>query len=205
MGKKKGKYTLHQKEMMRNLIINYEMKQRTPANKILRKLRAKGLGMERKKFLAKIRVKRAGGSPKRFDTSKHTPIKYRINKRIYVSNYLTPQEAKKGNFMFRISLAINDVPVHKKYVSFLLQAFSLDRDLLQNKLDSLKKKLLSLTNGYLGYSYNALADWNGFHYYIAIEFPTEILLDDSVLGNWYFKVERNNSDVYDKSGSISTI
>lgn len=206
--RKKGNYTKHQEEMMRNLIINYELRHRTPANQILKKLKAKGLGMKRKQFLAKIRVKRAGGSVKRFDTSKNVPIKYRKKKIVYVPQYLAPTkiEEKEENIMFRISLAINDVPVHKKYVSFLLQAYSLNKEFLVNKQEELKKKLLNLTNSYLGYSnYNALAEWNNFSYYIAIEYPTEILINRTMLGLWFFTVERNGSDTYAKSGSLSAI
>lgn len=195
--------TQKSKEKFRDLIINFELKKGTSTNEILRKLREKHLGMKRKTFLAKIRIKR--NRVKRFDTSKYVPIKYRRAKKIITAKYLRFESVKyKENFMYRLSLAINDVPVHKKYVSFLLQAFSLDATLLMNKLKYFKELLLKNTNAYLGYNWNALAEWNHFHYYIAIEYPTQIILDGNVLNTWIFMVERNGT-LYTRSGLIDDV
>lgn len=199
-----------QKERFRNMMISYYAKKGMSANKIQEKLKAKGLGVRRKELLAKIRLKRTVRKT-RFDTSKNIPIKYRKQnkQKIFVTKYIDMYSGSKtkdkDNFMYRVSFAINDVPVHNKYTSFLLQAFSLNANELNNKIGDFKKLLIQLTNAYLGYNYNALETWNHYNHYVATEFPTQIIKDTSILGRWYFKVEKNSAEGYSKSGSISNV
>jgi hypothetical protein len=115
-------------------------------------------------------------------------------------------EEYKKNFMYRISCAINDVPVHDKYVSFLLQAFGSDSRQLEEKVYALKRLCVKLASEYLGYNYNVLDEWNGFTYFIAVQFPTEINFDARLIDRWFFFYEKEGfAKAQFKEGNLGSI
>lgn len=128
--------------------------------------------------------------------------KTKIEGKAFTGYGLRKSEAIK---MFRTSKAINGVPIHWEYHSFLIQAFSLSKHKLDNIQDKLKFKLLELTNKWLGYDYNAVADWNCFNYYIATEQPKEIPIDNIRMDIWHFMVEKEGSLRHEETGSINSL
>lgn len=197
----KKKYTAKQKEHFRKMIIVYGIKKGYSSRKIQQQLKNKKLGIRRKTLLTKIRLIK--NIEKRKSTMKYIPKKYR-RETLFVPAYLKPQKPQR-EFMYRLSLAINDVPVHKKYVSFLLQAFSNDKSKLNEKINEFTNKLLELANSYLGYNTNILGEWNSFNYYIAKEYPTEVVIDTRVIGKWVFYAERDGVTCYHHEGDIDAI
>lgn len=202
--------TIKSRNLQRNMTIKFYVKKGYSNNQILKIIQKQGLGLRRKPFLAKMRNVR--GKKREIYTYKYTPTKYKtkeeMHKRMTIQFQqptITVTAPPKKATMFRVSLAINDVPVHKKYKSFLLQAFSNESNRLTVLLPKLKDLLLDLTNKYLGYNYNVLAEWNQFSYFIATEYPTEIVLDAKEVEQWFFMVERDGADEWSKRGNLDDV
>lgn len=151
------------------------------------------LGMRRKTLLVEIRrIKQVPLKPQSY---KYTRKRYR---RVVIDS--TGQTALgKTKTMFRCSVAINGVPVHNKYLSFLMQAWSTNKGFLASKIPDLKKMILDEISQYLGYG---RSEW-WFNFYMATEHPTEILaLNHSLHNTWEFKVERDGGIIYGTNGHL---
>ena len=151
------------------------------------------LGMRRKTLLMEIR--RIKETPIKPNSYKYTRKKYR---KVVIDS--TGQTALgKRKEMYRCSVAINGVPVHNKYLSFLIQAWSKNKSFLNSKISELKSMLLNEITEYLGYG---RSEW-WFNFYMATEHATEVIvLNEALERTWEFKVERDGGIVYGTNGRI---
>lgn len=146
------------------------------------------MGIRRQILLSEIRaVKRI---PIRKQRYKYIPIKYKRD---------ISAPPKRRKMIYRVSFAVNGVPIHHKYLGFLLQAFYVDKEFLRLHMRELKDKLIKLTEEYLHYR---KSEW-WFNFSIGTEYPTEI--SDTIFslsGTWLFQVEKDGSIIHSETGAI---
>lgn len=119
---------------------------------------------------------------------------------------LKEERVKERNKIFRVSLAIKNVPLHSTpqkpvYYGFLIQAWSLNLEYLRSKLSGLKSKMLELMREHL-ISQNYVDDLKG---YVSVEYPVEIIGNESLNHVWRFKVEKNGVVIDDAEGNIENL
>lgn len=166
------------------------------ANKIQRLLKEQGLGMRRKRILQEVRLSKKIEVKK--DRFKYTPKKFRVREKTV---------SPKPNMLFRVSLILNDVPVHSKpfrrnYLGFRLQAFHSDAKFLNSQISRLRDLLIDLVEKYLGYPSSEW--WFSSSTYIGYEYATLVQVNNPYFLNsrWIFRVEREGIEVKSSSGAL---
>ena len=109
--------------------------------------------------------------------------------------------------MFRVSLILNDIPVHSKpfarnYLGFRLQAFSTNGKRLNAYIPKFRELLLDLIEQYLGYKESEW--WFKGSSYIGYEYATLTPVNNPYFLNnrWIFKIEKEGREIRAKSGLI---
>lgn len=169
------------------------------ANRIQKEFTQRKMGIRRQILLSEIRaVKKI---PIKRDRFKCIPRKYRME-----VQHPQKREIRERKMVYRVSFAINGVnplimgvPVHRKYLGFLLQVFHVNEEFLRLKIREFKDKLIKLTAEYLHYR---KSEW-WFDFSIGTEYPTEI--NDTIFslsGTWLFQVEKDGAIIHSETGVI---
>lgn len=165
------------------------------ANKIQKLLKSDGLGMRRQRILQEVRLaKNKQVKENRFN---YVPQKYR---KPYI-------KIGKQTYLFRVSLILNDVPIHSKpfqrnYLGFRLQAFSTNEKLLRSKMSHLRSLLIELVEKYIGYRNSEW--WFSDSTYIGYEYPVLMSVSNPYFLNnrWIFRVEKEGREIKSGSGNL---
>lgn len=191
------KQTKQMKDLYRKMIIENAIKKGYSINKTQSILKKTHLGIRKQSLQAKFRYEKKT-EIKHF-AKKYTPKKYRKAGISY-----QPQLIKeKVENLYRNSWTIKGVPCHSKvnkpiYFGFLIHGFSLNKNILEYNKPYMKNRLIEEMKRYL-MSENYASD---LRIEISYEYPTEIIMNKSVIDYWILKVEKNGSVINEESGKL---
>lgn len=165
-------------------------------NRIQKLLSASGHGVRRKILLNEIRIIK-GSKVSDIKKQRSVPKKYRKR----------GGSSLPSGRIYRVSLILNDVPIHSKpfkrnYVGFRLQCFSINQKYLMDNMRVFREILIKEVEQYIGYSSSEW--WFSNSTYIGKEYPVVVGVSNFnfLNGRWIFKVESNGRETYSRSGAI---
>jgi len=102
-------------------------------------------------------------------------------------NFSIHRFVKKPEIMYRLSFALNYVPIHNKYKSFLFQVWSVDRDTLGREKEVYRHRFLE----YVGDELESLVYAREEYAVYGESGLQEVAFDEKLDGEEWFEVEHH--------------